>query len=90
MTPIGDPLLFFVDPKGLIGDPQNCVFGDPRVVIGDPQNCVFGDPTHVIGDPKFLKKFKNQNLIKIFSNYDRVSKTSLRCVFSNSNTRLSI
>ena len=69
------PQLFFGDPKGLIGDPQNRVFGDPKVLIGDP--------------PK-LKNSKNQISIKFFSDYDWVSKTSLRCVFSISNIRLSI
>ena len=47
-------------------------------------------PPMVIGDPQILKKSKNQISIKFFSNYDGVSKTSLRCVFSISNIRLSI
>ena len=47
-------------------------------------------PPALIGDPQKLKKSKNQISIEFFSDYDWVSKTSLRCVFSISNIRLSI
>ena len=86
VTPIGDPNFFFGDPKGLIGDPQNRVFGDPKIQLLP----FYWWPPALIGDSQKLKKSKNQISIKFFSDYDWVSKTSLRCVFSISNIRLSI
>ena len=75
VTPIGDPNFFFWWPQGVDWWPPKSNYWWPPALIGDPQK---------------LKKSKNQISIKFFSDYDWVSKTSLRCVFSISNIRLSI
>ena len=95
--PLVTPHFFFWWPQGVDWWPPKIEFlvtpgGDwwPPVVIGDPQKLSFWWPQGLIGDPQNLKKSKHQISTKFFSNYDGVSKTSLRCVFSISNTRLSI
>ena len=70
--------------------PPKSSFWWPQGVDWWPPKSNYWWPPALIGDPQKLKKSKNQISIKFFSDYDWVSKTSLRCVFSISNIRLSI
>ena len=81
---------FFWWPQGVDWWPPKSSFWWPQGVDWWPPKSNYWWPPALIGDPQKLKKSKNQISIKFFSDYDWVSKTSLRCVFSISNIRLSI
>ena len=84
VTPIGDPNFFLVTPRGWLVTPKIEFLVTPRCWLVTPKIQLLVTPCVDWWPPK-IEKIK-----KSFSDYDWVSKTSLRCVFSISNIRLSI